>query len=82
MSALGSYRLRCVRPGGVVLAQYHDYTLAQDSEIDLLDQSLSTTIRFSQFESADVACKDSGFELARRIAAGDLVVVETTSPEE
>jgi hypothetical protein len=82
MDSFGVYKLKCVKTGGVVLANYHNYPLAKDEEIDLLDQGLSVNIKFTDFNAARNACEDSGFELAQRIAAGELVVLKVEPPDD
>lgn len=77
----GTYRIRCVKVGGVTLTHYGQYVFAQDDEIDLLDQGLPATIRCGDWQTADNVCRDVGFEIAQRIVAGEFVVTEKSRPQ-
>jgi len=77
---IGVYRIKCVKVGGVTLANYGQYGFTQDEEIDLLDPTLPATIKCVDWNTADNMCRDVGFEIAQRVVAGEFVVVEKRAP--
>ena len=76
---IGSYIVKCVKPGGDTLALY-GFAADEGQEFDLLDPATSESIRVSDFWTADNMCRDLGFELAQKIAAGHWQVVLARQP--
>ena len=77
----GIYKIKCIKPGGVTLTNYGHFVFAQNEEIDLLDLALPRAIYCANWPTAENMCKDKGFELAQRIAAGEFIITETRKPE-
>jgi len=77
---LGSVKVKCVKAGGDTLAVYSNLAVSEDQVLDLLDQSVDPRIRFMDYYSALNAVKDTGFELAAKIVAGDYELLETREP--
>jgi hypothetical protein len=77
----GTYRIKCVKTGGQILTNYGGYDFAEDAEVDLLDDATPDTLRAGDYWTADNMCRDTGFEIAQRIQAGEFVVVEKRQPD-
>jgi len=77
----GVYKIKCVKAGGHTLTNYGQYAFTENEEIDLLDQNLPATIRCVDWWTADNMCRDTGFEIAQLMVAGDFVVVEKRQPD-
>lgn len=73
---LGSYKIKCIKVGGVTLTNYGQYEFSEDEEIDLLDSELPDTIRVGNYLTAQNMCEDIGFEIAQRIQAGEFEITE------
>ena len=76
---LGSYIVKCVKPGGDSLALY-GFTASEAQEGDLLDPATPDNIRAIDFITADNMCRDPGLELAQKIKQGTWVVVRRRDP--
>jgi hypothetical protein len=77
----GVYKIKCVKVGGHTLTKYGQKAFAENEELDLLDDATPATIRAADWWTADNMCRDTGFEIAQLIAAGDFVVVEKRRPD-
>jgi hypothetical protein len=79
-ASLGTYKIQCLKVGGLSLSGYGAFSFEENEVVNLLDPSLSDSIKCSDWETADVMCRDLGLEIAQCIQRGDLVVVEVTPP--
>lgn len=90
-AALGTLKVR--NPGGVAvtLTGYGAYSFAPGAELDLLDEAAPATIRAGEFSTAQRMTgyapvlgkpRFTTYEIAQRIDAGDLDVVEIVYPDE
>lgn len=77
----GVYRIKCVKAGGHTLTNYGQKHFAENEELDLLDDATPATIRAADWWTADNMCRDTGFELAQLINAGDFEVAEKRRPD-
>jgi len=78
--SLGTYKIKCVKVGGYTLTGYGQYAFAENEEIDLLAQTTPTTLRAGNHHTANAMCKDTTYEIAQLITAGDFVITEITPP--
>ena len=78
---IGTYKIKCVKNGGLTLANYGQYSFAQDEEIDLLAKTTHIAIRAGTYHTACMMCNDPALEIASLINAGDLVITENMPPE-
>jgi len=77
----GVYKIKCVKAGGHTLTNYGQQAFAENEELDLLDDATPGTIRAADWWTADNMCRDTGFEIAQLIAAGDFEVSEKRRPD-
>lgn len=77
----GVYKIKCVKAGGHTLTNYGQFAFSEGQEVDLLDAGLPDTIRAGSYWTAENMCRDTGYEIAQLIAAGDFIVVERREPD-
>ena len=72
----GEVRIKCVKVGGITLADYGNYVFAENDELDLLDEAVTPVqILASTYSAAHTMVTDPACELTQRIAAGEVVVL-------
>ena len=72
----GEVRVKCVKVGGVTLAEYGNYTFVENDELDLLDEVVTPDqIRAPCYATAHTMVTDPACELTQRIAAGEFTVL-------
>jgi hypothetical protein len=76
----GTYKIECVKPGGLTLENYGQFHFEEGQVTDLLDPALPTGIKCSDWETAYIMCHDGGLEIAQKINLGHLEVVEVRAP--
>lgn len=78
----GILKIKCIKSGGYILANYGQYQFDEDEEIDLLDTNLPDTIRCDDWWTADNMCRDIGYEIAQLIMAGYFTITERQQPQQ
>ena len=77
----GIYRIKCVKSGGHTLTNYGQLEFEENEELDLLGDATPDAIRAEDWWTADSMCRDTGFEIAQLIAAGDFEITEKIQPD-
>ena len=76
----GTFKIKCVRVGGLALDGYGGFVFEENEEVDLLGDVLPDTLKCIDYSTADRICSDANLEIAQRIAAGDIIVTEQRRP--
>ena len=68
---LGTYRIKCVKPGGYIMQGYGGYDWEEGEVLDLLAPDTPDHLRANSYQTARDMCTDPALELAQCIKAGD-----------
>ena len=60
----GTFKIKCVRVGGLALDGYGGFVFEENEEVDLLGDVLPDTLKCIDYSTADRICSDANLERA------------------